>query len=186
MTIKELAKKYGLIEGDFWNHKQSGQWILTHNAVEKIAVIEGIESVDFKVLNSEVDLVRFLITMKLGEKTISTIGEADRKNCHSQYLGCLAEKRGVDRAVLKLINAYEYGISSEVEAEDFAKPTYYQKTENHLEKFDELLQDHYFDGNRSEVKEQWKDVKSLSQTHLFLKQMQSRIDNQEKEENENQ
>ena len=87
MTIKELAKKYGLIEGDFWNHKQSGQWILTHNAVEKIAVIEGIESVDFKVLNSEVDLVRFLITMKLGEKTISTIGEADRKNCHSQYLG---------------------------------------------------------------------------------------------------
>ena len=64
--------------------------------------------------------------------------------------------------------------------------SFYVKTDNHLEKFAKLLQDSYFDGKREEVKEQWKDVKSLSQTDLFLKQMQSRIDNQEKEENENQ
>ena len=43
MNIKELAKKYGLIEGDFWNHKQSGQWILTHDAVEKIATISLVD-----------------------------------------------------------------------------------------------------------------------------------------------
>ena len=41
----------------------------------------------------------------------------------------MAEKRGIDRCVLKLINAYEYGISSEVEAEDFRKPDFIEKEE---------------------------------------------------------
>ena len=100
MNIKDLANKYKLEKDDFWHHQQSGQWIITHNAVEKIAHIEIVELVNIQVLNSEVDLVRFLITMKLGEKEIKTIGEADRKNCFSQYLGAMAEKRGVDRAVL--------------------------------------------------------------------------------------
>ena len=52
--------------------------------------------------------------------------------------------------------------------------------------FDSLLQDSYFDGKRKDVKDQWLKVKTLSQTELFLKQMQSRIENQEKENNENQ
>ena len=64
----------------------------------------------------------FILQDENGELiTISSVGEADRKNCVSQYLGCMAEKRGIDRCVQKLINAYEYGISSEVEAEDFKK-----------------------------------------------------------------
>lgn len=42
-------------------------------------------------------------------------------NCESQYVGCMAEKRGIDRAVLKLINAYEYGIYSDVESDSFIK-----------------------------------------------------------------
>jgi hypothetical protein len=33
----------------------------------------------------------------------------------------MAEKRGVDRCILKLINAYEYGIYSEEEADSFKK-----------------------------------------------------------------
>ena len=189
MEIQDIARKYDLSKEanvDFWKHQQSGQWILTHNAVEKIANKEGVELIEINVLNSEMDLVRILITMKLGEKTITSVGEADRNNFRSQYLGCMAEKRGIDRCVLKLINAYEYGISSEVEADDFAKPTYYQKNDSHLEKFDSLLQDSYFDGKRKDVKDQWLKVKTLSQTELFLKQMQSRIENQEKENNENQ
>jgi len=186
MKIKDIQAKYELSKDDFWLHQQSGQWILTHNAVEKIANMEGVELVDIKVLNSEVDLVRFLITMKLGAKTISTIGEADRKNCHSQYLGAMAEKRGIDRCVLKLINAYEYGISSEVEADDFARPTYYEKRESHLEKFAALLEHPYFNGKRNDVKNQWKKIVSLSETELFLTQMEQRIENKEKElEHEN-
>ena len=179
MNIKELAKKYGLIEDDFWNHKQSGQWILTHDAVEKIATIEGILLVNIETLNSEKDLVRFLITMAKGDVTITSVGEADDKNCFSSYKGCMAEKRGVDRCVLKLINAYEYGISSEVEADDFAKPTYYQKREEHIEKFAELLDHPYFDGKKKETKQAWKDADSLSTTELILSQMRQRIEQYE-------
>jgi len=128
MDIKALAIKYKLGKDDFWEMKRgsTSQWIITHDACEKIAVMENIEVLDIKVLNSDSELVRFLITAQKGSKTISrkviTVGEADRNNCKSQYLGAMAEKRGVDRAILKLINAYEYGIYSDVEADSFKKP----------------------------------------------------------------
>ena len=187
--IKDIQKKYELSKEpnvDFWHHQQSGQWILTHNAVEKIAVQEGIKLVDIKVLNSEVDLVRFLVTMSNPSGgIIKSIGEADRKNCHSQYLGCMAEKRGIDRCVLKLLNFYQHGISSEVEADDFAKPTYYQKRESHLEKFNDLLKNSYFDGKKDDIKEKWKAIQTLSETELFLAQMQQRIKTNGELEHEN-
>ena len=119
--LKEMAKKYNLNKNDFWLHKQSGNYIITHNAVEKIQFIEGIEIVDFKVLNSEQGFARFLITMAKGDRKVTTIGEADSKNCVSGYKGMMAEKRGIDRCVLKLINAYEYGIYSDVESDDFKR-----------------------------------------------------------------
>ena len=136
MDIKELAEKYGLSKDDFWQHKQSGSWIIKHDTSERIAVIENIELVDIKCLTSEQALVRFLVTMKKGEKQITSVGEASPNNCTSRYYGCMAEKRGIDRCVLKLIEAYEYGVYSEVEADGFKKennevteegPTDYQK-----------------------------------------------------------
>ena len=183
MNIKELAKKYGLDEDDFWNHKQSGQWILTHDAVEKIASQEDITMTNIETLNSTDDLVRFLITMTRGDRanaTITSVGEADRNNCFSQYLGCMAEKRGVDRCVLKLINAYEYGISSEVEAEDFKRPAHYQKTDNQVEQFADNLEHPYFDGKKTETKKAWDDANSLTETELVLSQMNHRIDEHNK------
>ena len=53
--------------------------------------------------------------------SVTSIGEADKSNCTSKYLGCMAEKRGRDRCILKLIKAYEWGIYSEEEAEAFKK-----------------------------------------------------------------
>ena len=44
MNIKELAKKYSLSKSDFWELKRGtvSRWIITHDAVEKIAYTEGI------------------------------------------------------------------------------------------------------------------------------------------------
>jgi hypothetical protein len=66
MRIKELAKKYNLGKDDFWELKrgQKSMWIITHDAIEKIAIIENIELINFEILNTEVDFARFLITMK--------------------------------------------------------------------------------------------------------------------------
>ena len=123
MEIKDLAKKYNLDpKSDFWKHKQSGKWIITHDACEKIASMEGIVLKNWNTLNSERDFCRFLITMAKGDKEIASIGEASKENCQSKYYGSMAEKRGVDRCILKLINAYEYGIYSDSEADTFKKP----------------------------------------------------------------
>jgi len=123
MEIKDLAEKFNLDpKNDFWKHKQSGKWIITHDACEKIASMEGIILAKWETLNSERDFCRFLITMAMGEKLIASIGEASKENCQSKYYGSMAEKRGVDRCILKLINAYEYGIYSDSEADAFKKP----------------------------------------------------------------
>lgn len=50
---------------------------------------------------------------------IQTTGEANALNCTAEYYFAMAEKRGKDRVILKLINAYEYGIYSDVEADSF-------------------------------------------------------------------
>ena len=136
MTIKELAEKYELTKDDFWKHKQAG-WIIKHDACEKIATVEGINLENIKILNSERDFARFLVTMSMGDKSVTSIGEADTKNSFNNFIGSMAEKRGIDRCVLKLIKAYEYGVYSDVEADDFKKesvenskddkPTDYQK-----------------------------------------------------------
>ena len=53
--------------------------------------------------------------------SITSVGEADNRNSKNNYYGSMAEKRGIDRCVLKLIQAYQYGIYSEVEADDFKR-----------------------------------------------------------------
>ena len=194
MEIQDLQEKYDLKKDDFWHHQQSGQWILTHDAVEKIANQEGIKVVDIAVLNSDVDLVRFLVSMSNPSGGIvKSIGEADRKNCHSQYLGCMAEKRGIDRCVLKHIDAYQYGISSEVEADDFAKPKNYKyiKTDNELEKFVKYKKDDYFKTHMqdinmsvSELNDNWDMCNSKTKTHEFIKQMETRIKERKNGESE--
>ena len=101
--------------------------------------MEAIHIVDIKVMNSEPEFVRLLITMSKGDVVMKSIGEADNKNCRNLYMGCMAEKRGIDRCVLKHINAYQYGVYSEVESDDFAKPVYYRKRVEHIEQFARLL-----------------------------------------------
>lgn len=125
MTIDDLAGKHGFTKNvDYWQHKQSGQWILKHDSVEKIANAEDIRIQKVESLYQSETSCRFLITMGKWvdgscEEVIITTGEADKSNCSNLYLAAMAEKRGKDRAILKLIKAYEYGISSEEEADDF-------------------------------------------------------------------
>jgi len=181
MTIEDLADKYNLSKEpnvDFWNHKQSGQWILTHDAVEKIANIEKITIKKIEVLNSEMDLVRFLITMRNSlYDEVTSIGEADRNNCKSQYIGCMAEKRGIDRCVLKLINAYEYGISSEVEADDFKeKPDVYTVTDEQKEHYQELINSGAYEGQKKKVNDWWKGLTTFEQAEAGLKHMGSHVE----------
>ena len=127
MNIKDLGQKYKL-DGrkDVWSCHNN--WILTHDAITKIAHIENIKLSKIESIYQSETTCRFLVTMAKWNSTtddvevaITSVGEADTQNCKMGYIASMAEKRGIDRCVLKLINAYEYGVYSEVEAEDFKK-----------------------------------------------------------------
>ena len=116
--IKKIAKEFELTKDDFYKHQQSGKWILLYPAIEKIASKKGILLESIQVLNSEQSFCRLLVTMTMGDLRVTSIGEADSVNCKgNKYFGCMAEKRGIGRVVLKIINASQYGIASE---EDFS------------------------------------------------------------------
>jgi|TARA_R100001443_G_scaffold19026_1_gene30352 hypothetical protein len=123
MKIKEIATKYKLTESDFWNLQRGGKdiWIITHDACEKIAYQENIKFETPTVFRDDNKNVAMLGGAKMGETTTWTTGEVSPNNCKAPYPFAMAEKRLKDRLTLKLINAYEYGIFSDSEADTFKK-----------------------------------------------------------------
>ena len=124
--IKELQKKYNLSKDDFWN-LTGNIWIIKHDAVERIAKIENVIFENPTIINSDRDYCHLFGTasiIKEGRKIKDdwSFGEADLKlNCKNKYVFAMAMKRLRDRLTLSLIDAYEYGIYSDTEADDFKK-----------------------------------------------------------------
>ena len=132
MNIRELADRYELQQSDFWEMKRSGRsiWIVTHDACERIGHKEEVKILSPEWLaKGEGPTHRWALQLRgyKGEtrpredEMLWTTGEADDKNCKSGYPIAIAEKRAKDRLILKLINAYEDGIYSEVESDDFGR-----------------------------------------------------------------
>ena len=184
MNIKELSKKYNLTKEDYWQESRSKKWIITHDACQKIGDMEGIIFGPPQVLNSEQNFVRMVISAKKGEVLMWSIGEADNKNCKNLYFGAMAEKRGKDRVILKLINAYEYGIYSDVEADNFQKPVEEFYTDEETAEFAKLIEHECFKGKKKAVKDELR--KSTSKTHYqkVLNMMKQRIEEFENEQAE--
>ena len=184
MDMKDLAKKYNLTESDYWQESRSKKWIISHDACEKIADMEGIIFGPPQILNSEQNFVRMVISGKKGDVLIWSVGEADNKNCKNLYFGAMAEKRGKDRVILKLINAYEYGVYSDVEADDFKKPAEEYRTEEQAKEFDNLIKHKAFDGKRNKVKDEIRKDSNQTNYQRVLNKMKSTIQNFEDEEAE--
>ena len=135
--IIEMAEKYGLKipqkhgdnSGDFWNCH--GNWIIKHDGCEKIADHHDMK---FEIPTQNYDVSPNIALLIKGsmvavqedgdhieryEKVEWSFGEANGKNTKMPYWWAMAEKRGKDRVILKLINAYEKGLYSSVEADEF-------------------------------------------------------------------
>lgn len=119
MTVSEVVKKYNISKQECWQHKQSGKWILSHESILKIADIEGITFRYTDIWQTE-NCVRMtcIATSKSGIE-VKEIGEASTVNSINKFFGCMAKKRGEDRALLKLIKAYS--IYSAEECDEFKK-----------------------------------------------------------------
>ena len=184
MNIKELSKKYNLTKDDYWQEPRSKKWITTHDTCEKIASIENIIIQPPQIINSEKDLVRMVVTGKKGDVVMWKTGEADTKNCKNLYLLAMAEKRAKDRVCLALINAYEYGVYSDVEAEDFKKPAEEYRTEEQAKEFDNLIKHKAFDGKRNKVKDEIRKDSNQTNYQRVLNKMLATIEGFENEEAE--
>lgn len=118
-NIKELLDKHGLYNKDAaWELPQKkGTWILKHKTLEALAVKEGVTFKMFDASN-EKDNVAIHVTGYLGDKFEESYGEASSENCKNAYKWSMAEKRGKDRVVLKLLGLHGDAYSEE-EADDF-------------------------------------------------------------------
>ncbi len=117
--IKKFKEDYKLVGTDFWLHKQSKNWIIKHNALEKVATQEKINW-KLEVLNFSPDIVVKCIATH-GDRVVESLGEASPKNTIINHPYAMAEKRAIDRCILKLLNAHAY-IYSETESDDFREP----------------------------------------------------------------
>ena len=147
-----LFQKYELKKDDVFASKKQGFQIVTRMGIEKIQRIENIK-VTFDVITATKDYAAVKVRATKGDDWVETLSSAARGefketgtgnkkrlrlvggSTDSWYVLEIAEKRGLSRAVLKLLNLYEHGIFGEDEnPEDFGK-----KSDENSKKADAVL-----------------------------------------------
>ncbi len=117
----EFMKAHNIAPDEVWEVRRGGAWAVKHVALERVATKLGIRFDDPKPLEARgVDgCAALIVTGRLGERAEWSIGEAAPSNNKNAYPFAMAEKRGKDRVILKLLNSHG-ALYSEAEADDFA------------------------------------------------------------------
>lgn len=125
-NIHDVLTKYGeSIEGNVW--RVQGNVVILHKALERIAARAGIYFEPPVVLRAESDEAVILVSGRISGKPGFpewSIGEAKIganyrvSGKQAAYPYAMAEKRGKDRVILKLIELHGYAYSED-EADDF-------------------------------------------------------------------
>lgn len=119
--IIELMKKHGINKSDLWDCH--GTWILLHRAIEALGAAEGV-IVTMKLIHHD-QLEKCAIVLASAKIDVSgiefqSLGEAAPYNNKNSYPVAMAEKRAIDRAILKALNLHGY-VYSEIESDDFKR-----------------------------------------------------------------
>ena len=98
-------------------------WVMYHRFIEIAGNVKGviIENLDEVETKSSEGIAVIKCTATMGDMKAITYGEASPKNCKIAFPYAVAEKRAVDRAILKLIGLHGF-VYSEEEADDFKAP----------------------------------------------------------------
>lgn len=119
--IELIRKQYDLRQDDFWKLPQGRDvWLVKHAALEVIAAKAGIEFDAPQILEADGGngVAAICVRGTYKDRSMWSIGEASPKNCKNAYPWAIAEKRAVDRVVLKLVGIHGL-VYSEDEADDF-------------------------------------------------------------------
>ena len=93
-------------KGGMWEFKP-GKWIIKHLEVEGLAQHYNIETnIDLVHCNLDKDIAVVKAAALYKTKKFTTLGEASPKNNQFDYPVAIAEKRAVDRAILKALGIH--------------------------------------------------------------------------------
>lgn len=130
-TLTKIRKI--LEECGAWHEKAAwqvqGTWCIKHKALEIVAAHKGVKF-DAPIIyeGNALERVSMLVVGHMDDRTEWSIGECSTQNYKAfgnpkmaAYPWAMAEKRGKDRVILKLIGLHGYAYSED-EADDFTPP----------------------------------------------------------------
>lgn len=145
-TVLDFMKEYKVEKDEIWEVHGS-QWVVKHKALERIAAEKGITWDRPAIIeNNAADKIAVICVFgKLGDRSEWSIGEASPSNNKNSYCYAMAEKRGKDRVILKLLNGHG-ALYSESEADEFAESE--QKRQNpHVTRPSDVMPATEYDSN---------------------------------------
>ena len=103
-NLLQLLKKHKLTKDDVWFMSHAKKYAITHKSMEKIQVREKIQITDLELSFIDLGLGACVVkcTAVKDKLQVITFGECNKKNNHNAYPVAMAEKRSIDRAILKL------------------------------------------------------------------------------------
>jgi hypothetical protein len=162
--IEAIREQYGLDRDSFWELPQKkGTWLVKHAALEVVAAKAGIEFDPPQIIEAHggEGVAAVCVTGTFGGRSVWSIGECSPKNNKNAYPWAMAEKRAIDRVVLKLI-----GIHGLVYSEDeFADPPPSPPARPQFEEQPEPMAN-------TAAKEHWKTIADAMYACTTLKQLQ--------------
>lgn len=120
--ILAFMEKHSIDSDEIWE-VHGNSWCIKHKALERAGAAAGVvwTAPTFIETDSAAGIVAIQVIGKLDDRTEWSIGEAAPKNNKNAYPYAMAEKRGKDRVILKLLNTHGY-LYSEAEFEADEKP----------------------------------------------------------------
>jgi hypothetical protein len=117
--IAKFMEDFGVRADEVWKIPQGTAYAIKHKALERVAAERGIVTTSLKVLalDQEKGVAAVEAEVKRGELHYRSFGEVSPKNNKNSYPLAMAEKRAVDRAILKALV-----ISGEIYSEDELSP----------------------------------------------------------------
>jgi hypothetical protein len=118
--ILAFMEKHSIESDEIWE-VHGNSWCIKHKALERAGAAAGIvwDRPTMIETNSAAGIVAICVFGKLCERTEWSIGETSPKNNKNAYSYAMAEKRGKDRVILKLLNTHGYLYSeSEFDADE--------------------------------------------------------------------
>ncbi len=121
--ISAFMEKYSVDADEIWKVRE-GAFAVKHRALERIAAEQQVLQEGLPILencNQESKTAVVLITMRKNGRMVSSFGEAAPYNNKNGYPVAMAEKRAIDRCILKLLQIHG-AVYSESEADEFQDP----------------------------------------------------------------